>query len=215
MATVFDKVVPIDTNAWLEPGNTRIRVRVTAVSGSNNSLVWSATPVAAETLFYKHTFTPSGAPSSVKVTEYRAYGEEPVYFKIKLTYGSNNSVSTSAQKVAVGSVSTNNVESSKGWHSYGYTSEVVSITTTGSYTDYTVDVIAICKSTQVSARANIKSSTPVTPPSPEPTGGSTEQVWVKVNGHWVQETGIWIKVNGHWVQETGIWVKVNGHWVQS
>ena len=41
---------------------------------------------------------------------------------------------------------------------------------------------------------------------------STQKVFVKVNGSWVEGSKLYVKVNGSWVESSTVYVKDNGNW---
>ena len=186
MAEVFRK-----TTDWIAHGNTRVKFLVIA-DKSGDTVTWTATPSAAQTLCYKHKYL---APDQHSIwTYYVTYGENPIAFNLKLVAGSS-SVS-SASKTAVGSVSSGVKVSSSGWIAWGHASNTVAATSTGDYTGVSAYIITNGRGGQKSTSIGSGSGGSVTPSS-DPSV-NTKFGYAKIRQSWKRIIQGFTKVDGEW-----------------
>ena len=187
--------------AFITQGNTQVRYTITATQSGNN-LIWTATPNSAKVLCYATTETvydPS-VGHHVKRRYYYTVGSNTLYFHIKVK-PKNGSATTSSKKVAIGTVNPRISMSGDGYQAWTPTSEVVSLTATGVYTDYDVYIISsgagqADQETQILYATTDGGSTPTPPTPPTPTGANG--IHVKVGDQWKQAEAVYIKVGDQW-----------------
>ena len=201
MATVFEK-----TTDWITHGNSRVKIYIKA-DKSGSTITWTATPSAAQTLCYRHSYKDYVSHTTYYVIE--TYGENPISFCIKLDTGS--SAASSASKNAIGTVNGGVQMSNTGWQSWTPTSEIVSASSSGEYTDVSIYILTNGTGGQKSTLVREKSSSGggVTPSGG---GGFLGVSAGKVGESWKNLTQGYVKVNGQWKPLTQGYVKVNGVW---
>lgn len=170
MAIVFTK-----TTDWIQHGNTRVKFIITA-DDSGSTVTWKAKPSSAQTLCYKYKYSVDANGNARYY--YLPYGENnPVTFALKIGTGA-----ATASKVAVGSVNTSTHMSGSGWQGWSTTTNEVTTTSSGDYTDVTVYLVT--SGTGGSKITTISSAG--SSPSPTPTPSADLLGYTKVGGSWKQ-----------------------------